>query len=123
MYKINVVALFLILVLGCLIFAYRAYFALADYFADDVTNLLGFPLAVVLPAAAFFFLASRRSIKSSEGVLMQLGTMILLLLIVALPRLSLHLALGLPVVFLVVELFEQHAPDGLRRPIKAVLVA
>lgn len=123
MYKINSFVLFLVLTVAVCAFLIRAYAALSDFLYGDETGLLSFPLAVVLPFSALLFLASRRAINSPEGVLMQLGTMLLILLIIALPALSLHLALGLPVVFLAVELFEQRMPEKIRTAVKSKLIA
>lgn len=122
MFKIKTFVLFLLLLVASGAFLIRLYAAASDFFAGDETGLLSFPLSVVLPCTALVFLASRRAIKSEEGVLMQLGTMILILLIVLLPSISLHLALGLPVVFLAVEVIEQHMPEELRNAIKGKLI-
>ena len=54
---------------------------------------------------------------------MQIGTMIQLLLIIALPGFALYLALGIPVVFLVIELFETRAPTIFRSWIKGRVIA
>lgn len=88
----------------------------------DKTGFLAFPLTVMIPALAFFYLATRRGLTSQEGVLMQLGTMIQLFLIIALPGVALYLVLGFPVVFLVVEIFETRFPEGLRTWVKARVV-
>lgn len=89
----------------------------------DKTAFLSYPLTVLLPGLAYFFVATRRGLTSEEGALMQLGTMIQLCLIIALPGFALYLALGFPVVFLVVELFETRAPKPLRDWIKERVVA
>lgn len=89
----------------------------------DKTAFLAFPLAVLLPALAFLFLATRKGMSSAEGVLMQIGTMIQLLLIIALPGLALYLALGFPVVFLVIELFETRSPVPFRMWIKSRIIS
>lgn len=60
--------------------------------------------------------------RSEEGALMQIGVMIQLILILSLPPLALFLALGFPVVFLAVELFETQAPAELRKSIKRQLL-
>lgn len=122
MYKINPKVLFVVLGVATCLVLLRAYTAISDYISGEANGLLGFPLAVALPYAALLFLASQRALKSAEGVLMQLGTLILILLILALPDLSLHLALGLPVVFLAVEVFEQRMPDHLRNIVKDRLI-
>ena len=54
---------------------------------------------------------------------MQVGTMIQLLLIIALPGFALYLALGFPVVFLVIELFETRSPVTFRTWIKSRIIA
>ena len=69
-------------------------------------------LLVIMPAA-----------KSREGALMRLGTIVQLILIVLFPAINLYLALGLPVVFLVVELFETRLPVALRRPLTNMFIA
>lgn len=84
---------------------------------------LAFPLTALIPALAFLFLATQRNISSQEGVLMQLGTLVHLLLIIALPGFALYLALGFPFVFLVVELFETRFPDGSREWIKRRIIS
>ena len=101
------------------IIALRAVEAISALGRSETTAFLAFPLAVLIPALALLFLATRRDMRSQEGALMQLGTMIQLLLIIALPRFALYLALGFPVVFLVVELFETRCPLPLRNWIKA----
>lgn len=89
---------------------------------DNPDPLLAFPLTVVFPAILIGLLLAMPPTRSREGALMRLGTTIQLGLIVLLPDASLLLALGLPVVFLVVELFETRLPQGLRDPIvRAVL--
>lgn len=102
---------------------FRGYSAVADLMEGDQTGFLAFPLTVILPAMVFVFLAVRRDMASQEGVLMQLGAMIQILLIIALPGFALHLALGFPVVFLLVELFETKMPPLIRGAVKSRLMA
>lgn len=97
---------------------FRTLYAVISLASVDKTAFLAFPLTVLIPALAFFFLAGRKNMASKEGVLMQLGSMIQLLLIVALPDFALYLALGFPVVFLSVELFETRVPEALRNRIE-----
>lgn len=101
----------------------RAFFALRDLMAEDVAAFLALPLTVILPAMAFVYIGKLRSMVSSEGALMQLGVLIQLLLILALPSFALYLALGFPVVFLVVELFETKAPADIKAHIKRRILA
>lgn len=101
----------------------RAIAALVDLSKGDVTTFLAFPLTVILPAVAFIYIGRLKGLISEEGALMQIGVMIQLILILALPGFALYLALGFPVVFLVVELFETKAPPRLRQRIKRRLLA
>ena len=91
--------------------------------SGDKTAFLAFPLTVLIPALVFLFLATRTDMSSAEGVLMQIGTLIQLLLIIALPGFALYLALGFPVVFLVIELFETRSPASFRKLIKSRIIA
>lgn len=95
----------------------------AALWEGDERLLLAFPLAVVFPAVLVMLLAAMRPARSREGLFMRIGAMVQLLLIVLVPPASLHLALGLPVVFLVVELFETRAPAALRSGVARMLVA
>lgn len=92
---------------------------LVDCKPDD---FLAFPLTVVLPFAALFFLVRMRSTRTSEGALMRLAALALILMILGVPNLALHLALGFPIAFLVVELFETRIPASLRDAIKRRLI-
>lgn len=102
--------------------AVRLWTALSALAVGDPAALLAIPLTVILPACALGFLASVRGMKTSEGVLMQLGVMIQLVLIIAIPGFALYLALGFPVVFLVVELFETRLTPVVRDPIKRAVL-
>lgn len=113
----------LLFCLAFLAIAFRAVHAVNDLLRGDVTAFLAFPLTVILPALAFVYIGLLKDMISQEGVLMQIGVMIQLILILALPAFALYLALGFPVVFLVVELFETKAPSGLRQGIKKRLLA
>ena len=90
--------------------------------AGDETRLLSFPLTVIFPALLIVMLATMPPAASREGALMRLGTMIQLVAIIALPDFALYLALGLPVVFLMVELFETKLPHSLRESIARMVV-
>ena len=98
---------------------WRTVIALHELINGDVNAFLALPLTVVLPAAAFTYVGLLRDMASQEGALMQLGVLIQLILIIALPSFALLLALGFPVVFLVVELFETKAPQRLRNAVKS----
>lgn len=89
----------------------------------DPDQLLAFPLTVIFPAILAGLLLALPTTRSREGALMRLGTILQLALIILLPPLALYLALGLPVVFLVVELFETRLPQPLRDPIVRAVLA
>lgn len=110
MYRLKPPVVQLMIFLAAGLVAFRGYLAVADIASGDPSEALAFPLTVILPGLAFAFLALRRDMSSQEGTLMQLGAMIQILLILALPRFGLHLALGFPIVFLIVELFETMMP-------------
>jgi hypothetical protein len=101
----------------------RAAEMLATLRAGSETQLLAFPLAVILPFALIVGLAQLPPTDSREGTLMRLGTMIQLVGVIVLPNLALCLALGLPVVFLVVELYETRVPTPLRDGVFRFFVA
>lgn len=101
----------------------RAVQALRALNAGEVGPLLAYPLAVILPFLALVFLAGLGAMKSQEGALMQLGCMVQLVLILSLPGLALYLALGFPVVFLAVELFETRCPAPWRAAVKLRVIA
>jgi EamA domain-containing membrane protein RarD len=114
-----------LVLLFCLAFlsiTVRVIFALRDLSQGDMTTFLAFPLTVILPGLAFVFVGRLKDMRSEEGALMQIGVMIQLILILSLPSLALFLALGFPVVFLAVELFETRAPAELRKSIKRYLL-
>ena len=92
------------------------------FWRSDEGPLLAFPLSVIFPALLVIAMAFASPAVSREGVLMRLGTMIQCVLIIALPRYALHLALGIPVVFLTVELFETRCPRLLRSAIARRIV-
>lgn len=88
----------------------------------DEHELLAYPLTVIFPAVLIAILLVMPPTESREGLLMRVGTIVQLLLIVALPAFALYLALGLPVVFLVVELFETRLPHALRDRLARLVV-
>ena len=89
---------------------------------SDERPLLAFPLSVIFPGLLVAAMAFAPPAATREGALMRLGTMIACVLVVGLPRLALHLVLGLPIVFLLVELFETRCPPSLRTAIARRLV-
>lgn len=110
--------------LACLIIfmTWRAMEVWGHLAGGDPDPLLAFPLTVIFPALLVLLLARMPGAESREGILMRAGTMIQLCLIVLLPSVALYLALGLPVVFLAVELFETRVPQVIREPIVRIAV-
>jgi hypothetical protein len=106
-----------------LAFGSRVAAMVAALMAGNESYLLAFPLSVIFPAVLVVLLVIMPAAKSREGALMRLGTIIQLILIVLFPAINLYLALGLPVVFLVVELFETRLPVTLRRPLTNMFIA
>lgn len=92
----------------------RLAFAVSAAMAGDLEALTALGFSTLFPLILAFLLMRQGAATSRESLLMRLGTVGTLILIAALPPLSLHLLLGLPVVFLVVELFETRLPPRLR---------
>lgn len=109
--------------MAALVALVRLVAAVIAALAGDVAALTAFGFTVLLPLLLVARLLSLGPARTREGVLMRLGTAGQLVLVIAVPPFALHLALGLPVVFLLVELFETRLPPGLRDPIRARLVA
>lgn len=123
MHRTRLSVVFGMVAIATILFASRGYLAISDLIDGDQTAFLTFPLSVILPVMIFAFLATRRSMASQEGALMQLGAMMQILLIIALPSFALYLALRFPVVFLMVELFETRLPNSLKTAVKSRLMA
>lgn len=123
MHKTKLSIVFGMVAIAAILFAWRGYLAISDLIAGNQTAFLTFPLSVILPVMIFSFLATRRSMASQEGALMQLGAMVQILLIVAMPSFAIYLVLGFPVVFLFVELFETKLPNAAKTAIKRRLIA
>ncbi|MGA2042033.1 MAG: hypothetical protein ABSG83_01540 [Roseiarcus sp.] len=104
-------------------FALRLAAALAAAGRGDLEPALGFGFTVIFPTLLLAVLLRLGPTRSREGALMRIGAAAQLVLVVGLPAFALQLLLGLPVVFLMVELFETRAPRRLREPIAAMLVA
>lgn len=101
-----------------LLVGWRLLLALLAAQAGEGALLTAFSFAVVLPASVVVALLGLPATRTLEGILMRIGTLLQLLLLLALPAFSLHLLLGLPLVFLVVELFVTRVPERLRQPIQ-----
>jgi hypothetical protein len=104
------------------LFFERSVQALRSLRSNDEAPLLAFPLSVILPTILIVLLCRMLPAKSQEGILMRLGTVMQLMAIIALPEFALLLALGLPVVFLVVELYSTRVPISARSRISRAFV-
>jgi len=113
----------LLLALVSLFTAARIGFAIAKLTAGLPDDFLALPLCVIIPGLVFFYLVRLPGTASSEGLMMRLAALILILLIICVPAYSLHLALGFPFAFLVVELFETRFPKWARDRIKQRVIA
>lgn len=112
-----------LLACGLVVFIWRGQTAYVHLCDGDPDPLLAFPLTVIFPALLLLLLSLMPSALSREGILMRIGTMVQLILILLLPSVALYLALGMPVVFLVVELFETRMPERIREPLVKMAVA
>ena len=81
--------------------------------------LTAYGFTVVFPLVLIGLLLSLAPGRTREGVLMRIGTAFQMILVIVVPLLALHFVLGLPLVFLLVELFETRVPDRLREPLAA----
>ena len=88
----------------------------------DIEPLNAFGFGVILPVTGVLLILSLGPSRTREGALMRIGCALQLILIISLPRFALHLLLGLPVVFLAVELFETRLPAWLREPLARFVV-
>ncbi|WP_444944243.1 hypothetical protein ACJJIK_03685 [Microbulbifer sp. ZKSA006] len=100
----------------------RLYLALELWSEGNSSGLESYPFMVIFPSTLILALALMSKAKTKEGLLMRLGCMIQLLLIISIPPLSLHLLLGFPVVFLVVELFKTKVPTNISASIEKALI-
>ena len=102
--------------------AWRFLEAVAAIRHGDSGPLERLGLQVVLPTVLALLVMAMPPGRSAEGVLMRVGTCVQLLVIVLLPRFALPVALGFPVVFLIVELFETRSPRDMQRFVETCLV-
>lgn len=75
-------------------------------------------MTVILPGATLTYLIRMPATRTSEGLMMRFAAMLLILTIIAFPAAGLHLALGFPVAFLIVEMFETRVPAPMRSTVK-----
>lgn len=86
---------------------------------DTLTPLTPYGFTVVFPLVLIGLLLSMGPGRTREGVLMRIGTACQMILVIAVPPLALQFVLGLPIVFLLVELFETRVPARLRELVAA----
>jgi hypothetical protein len=121
-YSLQPKLLITLLSLTLVVDAVRLYSAINLWMDDINSGVESYSFAVIFPSILIFILASMKQSATKEGLLMRLGCMLQLLLIISIPPLSLYLALGFPVVFLMVELFETKLSSIISNPIKRVLI-
>lgn len=110
------------LVVTAIAISMRLFFALDKWLQGSSTEIEAYSFAVIFPAVLIVALSFMDKTKTKEGLLMRFGTMIQLLLIISLPKFSLYLALGLPVVFLVVEIFVTRVPKIITTPFERIIL-
>lgn len=96
--------------------------ALHEWHEGSKTAIESYSFCVIFPATLIAVFAFMKGAKTKEGLLMRFGSMIQLLLIICLPPFSLYLALGFPVVFLVVELLVTRLPAKVARPLERIII-
>jgi hypothetical protein len=102
---------------------FRLFAACVAAWRADVEPFVAFGFGAVFPAVLFALLMQLPPTRSPEGVLMRIGTAAQLILIICFPSWGLLLLLGLPVTFLVVEIFETKAPLKVRAFARRVMVS
>ena len=123
MFRMRAPALVVAVILAIGALGFRIAAMVAALRSGDPSQLLALPFTAILPTVLFTVLALLPATRTREGLLMRVGTMIQLILIVALPAVALYLCLGFPVVFLVAELFETRVPRHLRESLAKLVVA
>ena len=121
-YSLQPKLLITLLSLTLLVAAIRLYLAINLWMNGINSGLESYSFTVIFPLILIFILASIKQTKTKEGSLIRLGCILQLLLIISIPPFSLYLALGFPVVFLVVELLETKLPSTISGPIERMLV-
>lgn len=89
----------------------------------NLEGLIGYGFEVIFPLILISLILSMGPSKTREGILMRFATMCQLILVISVPPFSLHMLLGLPVVYLLVELLETRLPASVREPIEKWLVS
>jgi len=122
-YRIRVSTKGVLAIAVLVLFFTRLLTMLKSLEAGNEAFLLAFPLTVVFPVVLITVLLLMKPTVTREGLLMRFGSILHLILIIALPQFSLYLALGFPFVFLSVELFETRLPKHLTKPLTALVIA
>lgn len=102
--------------------AIRLAAALQDWSAGSYTAIEAYSFRVVFPAMFITCLVMMHGTRTREGLLMRFGTILQLLMIICIPPAAEYLALGFPVVFMVVELLVAKLPPAIARPIEKVII-
>jgi hypothetical protein len=113
----------LVLAIAAIAVVTRLMIALKAWHTGYNTEIQSYLFCVAFPASLIVVLTWMKPTRTREGLLMRFGTMLQLLLIISIPPFALHLVLGLPFVFLVVELFTRRVPKILRQPIERGIIA
>lgn len=121
-YSLRSTTLYTFLIITTLIASIRFISALNSWHKGNNSEIEAYSFTVIFPAVLIFTLSFMGKTITKEGLLMRFGTMTQLLLIISIPKFSLYLALGFPVVFLVVELFVTRVPKTITTPIERVIV-
>lgn len=100
----------------------RIFSALNEWEGGSNTAIESYSFCVVFPAILIAVLALMKGTRTKEGLFMRLGTMVQLFLIICLPPFALYLALGFPVVFLVVEMLVTRLPKNVFRQLERIIV-
>lgn len=111
-----------ILALVALVVTIRLIWAIHSWQNGVNAPLLSYAFCVVFPASLAVLLLLMPATRTKEGLLMRFGTVIQLLLILSIPPYALYLALGLPVVFLVIELFVTRIPNPISAPLERLIL-
>lgn len=122
LHKLRPSTIIAVLIVGLTIAAIRFFHATYEWSIGNNTEIEAYSFTVLFPLFLIVILVLFKRTKTKEGLLMRFGAILHLLLILGLENLSLYLALGFPVVFLVVEIFTTRLPGKLTQPIERVFI-
>lgn len=122
-YKIRPQIKLVVIGLLSIVMAARFVSAIKSFNSGQFAEIQSYAFCVILPAVLLILLLWLDEARTKEGLLMRVGSIIQLFLIISLPPVSLYLALGFPVVFLVVEIFSTRVPKIITAPIEKVIIA